>query len=95
MLPHDERIFLQVGNVVERWTGIQLENKLATPGLTEAATAYFANAYQRLQNTAQNWTLQKTQQIEVTGEKIKELQHEIRTATRILRLPVSQIRPPA
>ena len=73
----------------------QLETKLATPGLTEAATAYFANAYHRLQNTAQIWTLQKAQQIEVTREMLKEVQNEIRTATRILSLPVSQIRPPA
>ena len=73
----------------------QLETKLATPGLTEAATAYFANAYHRLQNAAQNWTLQKAQQIEVTREMLKELQSEIRTATRIRRLPLSQIQPPA
>ena len=73
----------------------QLEAKLATAGLAETAAACFAKAYHRLQIAAKKWTDQKTQQIEVTREMLKELRNEIRTATRILRLPLSQIRPPA
>jgi stearoyl-CoA desaturase (delta-9 desaturase) len=89
-VPNEKIVFAELAEAQR-----QLETKLATPGLTEAATAYFANAYHRLQNTAQIWTLQKAQQIEVTREMLKEVQNEIRTATRILSLPVSQIRPPA
>jgi hypothetical protein len=73
----------------------QLETKLAAPGLTEAAAAYFANAYHRLQNAAKNWTDNKAQQIEVTREMLGELQNEIRRATRILRLPAARIGPPS
>ena len=89
-VPHEKIVLAELAEAQR-----QFETKLAIPGLTDAATAYFANAYQRLQNTAQNWRLQKAQQIEVTREMIKELQSEIRTATRILRLPLSQIQPPA
>lgn len=71
----------------------QLETKLATPGLTETAAAYFANAYHRLQNAAKNWTDHKAQQIEVTREMLGELQNEIRRATRILRLPPAPVGP--
>jgi stearoyl-CoA desaturase (delta-9 desaturase) len=63
----------------------QLETKLATPGLPEAATAYFANAYHRLQAAAQTWAQQRAQQVEITREMLAELRNEIRNATRILR----------
>jgi stearoyl-CoA desaturase (delta-9 desaturase) len=73
----------------------QLETKLAAPDLTEGATKYFANAYHRLQTAAQEWAHRKAQQIEVTREMLVELRNEIRTATRILRLPAARVRPPA
>src|ERR1700737_2000715 len=73
----------------------QLETKLAAPDLTEGATTYFANAYHRLQAAAQEWAHHKAQQIEVTREMLVELRNEIRTVTRILRLPAARIRPPA
>ena len=63
----------------------QLATKLATPGLPDVATAYLANAYHRLQTAAQNWTQQKSQQVKVTREMLRQLRNEIRTATRILR----------
>jgi len=71
----------------------QLETKLATPGLTESAAAYFANAYHRLQNAAKNWADNRPQQIEVTREMLAECQKEIRNATRVLRLPAAWLGP--
>ena len=71
----------------------QLETKLATPGLTESAAAYFANAYHRLQNAAKNWADHRPQQIEVTREMLAECQKEIRNATRVLRLPAAWLGP--
>jgi stearoyl-CoA desaturase (delta-9 desaturase) len=73
----------------------QLETKLATPGLTETAAAYLANAYHRLQNAAKNWTDHKAQHIEMTREMLVELQNEIRNTTRVLRLPEARVGPPA
>jgi stearoyl-CoA desaturase (delta-9 desaturase) len=77
----EEKIML--AELVE--TQRQLETKLATPGLPEAATAYFANAYHRLQAAAQTWAQQRAQQVEITREMLAEVQNEIRNATRILR----------
>jgi stearoyl-CoA desaturase (delta-9 desaturase) len=69
----------------------QLEAKLATPGLAEAAAACFTSAYHRLQNAAKNWTDQKAQRIEVTREMLSDLRSEIRNATRVLRGSTAQI----
>ena len=69
----------------------QLEAKLATPGLAEAAAACFASAYHRLQNAAKKWTDQKAQRIEVTREMLSDLRSEIRNATRVLRCSTAQV----
>ena len=64
----------------------RLEAKLAGPGLTNAASAYIASAYHRLQATAQQWTQHKAEQLEVTCKMIAELRNEIRGAASALRL---------
>jgi stearoyl-CoA desaturase (Delta-9 desaturase) len=64
----------------------QLEAKLASPGLTDAGSAYIASAYHRLQATAQQWTQCKAEQLEVTCKMIDELRNEIRAAASALRL---------
>jgi hypothetical protein len=63
----------------------QLEAKLASPGLTNAAYAYIAGAYHRLQATAQQWAQHKAEQLEVTCKMIAELRNEIRAAANALR----------
>ena len=63
-----------------------LETTLARPGLTDAASAYIANAYHRLQATAQHWTQRKAEQFEVTREMLADLRNEIRAATSTLQL---------
>ena len=65
----------------------RLEGKLNSPGLTETASAYVANARHRLQATAQQWAARKAEQFEVTREALTELRNEIRAARRALRLP--------
>lgn len=70
----------------------QLEAKLASPGLTNAAYAYIASAYHRLQATAQQWTQHKAEQLEVTYKMIAELRYEIRAAASALRLRSSNER---
>ena len=72
-----------------------LKTTLARPGLTEAASAYIANAYHRLQATAQQWAQRKAEQFEVTREMLAELRREIRAATNTLQLFGSREREPA
>src|SRR5580704_14652618 len=72
-----------------------LKTTLARPGLTEAASAYIASAYHRLQATAQQWTQRKAEQFEVTREMLAELRAEIRAATSTLRLLTTRARGPA
>jgi stearoyl-CoA desaturase (delta-9 desaturase) len=72
-----------------------LKTTLARPGLTEAASAYIANAYHRLQATAQQWTQRKAEQFEVTREMLAELRREIRAATNTLQLFGSREHEPA
>jgi len=62
----------------------QLEAKLASPGLTNAASAYITSAYHRLQATAQQWTQHKAEQLEVTCKMIADLRNEIRAAASAL-----------
>jgi stearoyl-CoA desaturase (Delta-9 desaturase) len=64
----------------------RLKATLDKPGLTEAAGAYIASVYHRLQETAQHWTERRAEQFEVTREMVSELRNEIRAATRALRL---------
>ena len=64
----------------------QLKTTLARPGLTDAASAYIASAYHRLQAIAQQWTQRKAEQFEVTREMLAELRKEIRAATSTLQL---------
>jgi stearoyl-CoA desaturase (delta-9 desaturase) len=61
----------------------QLETKLASPGLTDAASDFMRSVYHRLQTTTQQWTQHKAKQLEVTRAMLTELRNEIRTA-RIL-----------
>jgi stearoyl-CoA desaturase (delta-9 desaturase) len=63
----------------------RLEANLASAGLTETASACIANAHRRLQAIAQQWAQRKSEQIEVTREKLATLRNEIRAATRTLR----------
>jgi stearoyl-CoA desaturase (delta-9 desaturase) len=72
-----------------------LKTTLARPGLTEAASAYIANAYHRLQATAQQWAQRKAEQFEVTREMLAELRREIRAATNTLQLFGSRGHEPA
>ena len=65
----------------------RLERKLASQRIGNAAAAYAARAYDRLQGIAQKWAERKANQLEVTREMLAELHNEIRTATRALRLP--------
>jgi stearoyl-CoA desaturase (Delta-9 desaturase) len=64
----------------------RLEATLASPGLSDATAAYIANAYRSLRETAQHWTQRKTEQLEVTREKLATLRNEIRVATNALRV---------
>ena len=71
----------------------RLEEHLASARLTETASARIAGAHRRLQATAQQWTQRRSEQLEVTREKLATLRNEIRAATRTLRrLGVREIR---
>lgn len=72
----------------------QLKTTLASPGLTEAAYAYIASAYRRLQATAQQWKPRKAEQFEITREMPTDLRKEIRAATRPPQLFGSRQRKP-
>ena len=63
----------------------RLKMTLARPGLTDAASAYIASAYHRLQAAAQQWKQRKAEQFEVTRETLAELRNEIRAAMNDLR----------
>jgi stearoyl-CoA desaturase (delta-9 desaturase) len=78
-----EKIVLSELNEAQR----RLASKLADPGLTAMAVLYVTNARQRLEAVAQNWTLRRAQQLEVTREMLVDLRKEIRAATSVLRLP--------
>ena len=69
-----------------------LKTTLARPGLTDAASAYIATAYHRLQATAQKWGQNKAEQFEVTREMLADLRNEIRDATSTLQLFGSRLR---
>jgi hypothetical protein len=73
----------------------RLEATIANPGLPESTTAYIANAYHSLRETAQQWTQRKAGQLEVTREMLTTLRNEIRVATNALRLPGLHRRQPA
>ncbi|HEY0790277.1 MAG TPA: fatty acid desaturase [Chthoniobacterales bacterium] len=64
----------------------RLQERLAHPGLSEAAAAQVANACQRLQAAAQRWAERKTEQLEGTREGLIELRREIRAAMGAFRL---------
>src|SRR4029077_2279112 len=65
----------------------RLATKLSDPGLTELAVIYITNACQHLETVAQQWTMRRSQQMEVTRERLADLRREIRAATSVLRLP--------
>lgn len=63
-----------------------LETKLESPTLTGPARAYIADAYERLQTAAREWTQRKSEQIEVSREMLAELREEIRAAMSSLKM---------
>jgi len=63
----------------------RLEAYLAGAGLTEAASGCLAGTHRRLQAIAQQWTLRKSQQFELTREMLTTLRNEVRIVTRTLR----------
>src|SRR5580692_6018109 len=79
-VPAEKIILAELAEVQRR-----LEAHLASARLTETASACIAGAHRRLQATAQQWTQRKSEQFEVTREKLATLRNEIRSATRILR----------
>ena len=72
----------------------RMETKLECPHLPEAARAYFAAAYARLQTTAAEWAQFKDAQIEITREMLAELRTEVRAAVESLRLRDHEIAVP-
>ena len=79
-VPAEKIILAELAEVQRR-----LETHLANARLTETASACIAGAHRRLQATAQQWAQRKSEQFEVTREKLATLRHEIRAATRTLR----------
>jgi stearoyl-CoA desaturase (Delta-9 desaturase) len=65
----------------------RLETELASPGLTDAASAFLRSACHRLQATAQRWKERKAEQLGVTRAMLTELRNEIRAAASSIRLP--------
>jgi stearoyl-CoA desaturase (delta-9 desaturase) len=63
----------------------QLETKLESPNLTDAARAYIASSYERIQETARAWAQHKGEQIEVTREMLADLRDEVRSAMSALK----------
>ena len=63
----------------------RLETTLAATGLTEAASATIAAAWNRLQTIEKQWTEKKREQLELTREKLVTLRNETRAAMRTLR----------
>jgi stearoyl-CoA desaturase (Delta-9 desaturase) len=73
----------------------RLEAALASPNLTDTASAYLAGAYYNLRESAQQWTQRRARQVEVTREMLRELRNDIRAAANALRLPDLRQRQPA
>ena len=63
----------------------QLETKLNSPNLTDAARAYITGACERLQRTATEWAHFKAAQMEITREMLAELHSEVRAAIASLK----------
>ena len=63
-----------------------IETKLESPHLTDAARAYMADAYARMQKTASDWAQLKAAQMEITREMLSELSAEVRLAMSSLKL---------
>jgi stearoyl-CoA desaturase (delta-9 desaturase) len=59
----------------------RLQERLAHPGLSEAAAVQLASACQRLQVTAQLWAERKAESLEATRERLAELRRQTRAAT--------------
>jgi len=78
-----EKIVLCELNEAQR----RLTTKLADPSLTALAVIYLTAAGHRLEAVAEQWTMRRAQQIEVTREMLADLRREIRAATSVLRLP--------
>jgi stearoyl-CoA desaturase (Delta-9 desaturase) len=88
-VPTEKIILAELAEVQRR-----LEVNLASAALTETASERIAGAHRRLQAIAQQWTQRKSEQLEVTREKLTTLRNEIRNATRTLRrLGVRETRP--
>ena len=81
-VPTEKIVLSELAEVQRR-----LETELASPGLTDAASAFMRSAYHRLQTTAQQWKQRKAEQLEVTRAMLTELRNEIRAATSSIQLP--------
>ena len=62
-----------------------METKLECPHLTDAARAYIAQAYARLEVTAAEWARFKDAQMEITREMLMDLRTEVRAAIESLK----------
>ena len=60
----------------------RLQERLAHPGLSEAAAVQLACARQRLQAAAQRWAERKAESLEATREGLAELHRQTRAATQ-------------
>src|SRR5690242_15999423 len=63
----------------------RLQERLAQPGLSEAAAAQLASAWHRLQAAAQRWAERKAEQLDGSRERLAELRQESRAAMISLR----------
>ena len=74
-VPSEKILLAELGEVQRR-----METKLECPHLTDAARAYIAQSYARLQATAAEWAQFKDAQMEITREMLVELRAEVRAA---------------
>ncbi len=74
-VPSEKILLAELGEAQRR-----MESKLESPDLTDAARAYIAQRYARLQATAAEWAQFKDAQMEITREMLAELSTEVRAA---------------
>src|SRR5215207_5790643 len=81
-VPSEKILLAELGEAQRR-----MESKLESPHLTDAARAYIAQRYARLQATAAEWAQFKDAQMEITREMLMELRTEVRAAIASLKAP--------
>jgi stearoyl-CoA desaturase (delta-9 desaturase) len=79
-VPSEKILLAELGEAQRR-----METKLECPHLTDAARAYIAQSYARLQATAAEWAQFKDAQMEITREMLVELRSEVRAAIESLK----------